>query len=180
MNYFSCWRVYKFLDRERTKKAKYSSSVKINSDEPSEDKGFNPSHKQTSGGYSAYEHGESPKTYLTKENMLKKVIKECLELQEKLRNGEETLQNFTPKPYLIMSYITSLTSSEIMKKLKSMKKEELFNTFFKFSGFHYTGNFYMRTAFYKCISREELFTALAYIFKEDFKPPTYEQMKIQF
>ena len=70
----------------------------VTSDKVSEDKGYDPSHKQTSGGYLAYENGESPKTYLTKETMLMKIETSIKSLKESWENGGGSLQNLTLKP----------------------------------------------------------------------------------
>ena len=148
----------------------------VKSDKASEDKGYDPSHKQTNGGYLAYESGESPKTYLTKEIMLEKIKISMENLKKSWENGGGSLQNLTPKPYLSLNFLFSKSINQTISILKEKyNKEELFKIFFRPSGHHYTGSYYRRTQFYKCIEGGELLLALI---NTTYEPPVCEQLKL--
>lgn len=161
--------LYSMLKYEAMRKHKNN----INSDNPNERGKYNPSHKQTSGGYFAYERGELPKSYLTKRTMLEK-IKSRLNKLKNLNNYPLTSHTFIKKTLL---YVKRTNIDEIMKVLSKYSKEELFKTYFKFSGIHYTGNYYRYTKFYQILTDEELLKNLSLPL---FTPITCEQLTIQF
>lgn len=172
MFYRGIYADFKYM--EKLRRQRMLKEAEANSDSPNEDKGFNMCHSQTSGGEEAYDNGELPKTYLSKKVMLSKLKNEIL----KLKNSKENLKNFVPRPEKIINFIFSKTIEEIMEELNNMfNKEEFFNTFFIYSGVHYTGRYYRYTKFYKVISGEDLLIALAYHL---YHPSTYEQLQIKF
>lgn len=110
----------------------------INSDRPSEDKGYNRYHSQTEGGEQAYARGEQPISYWSKAHLYAEIVK----VLYKMRSSQDQ-----PKLHkLIKTY--NLAFGEILQQLRRTKLDKMKELFLEYKGYHYTGNYYRYTHFY--------------------------------
>ena len=137
----------------------------INSDSRSEDRGYNPNHRQTEGGYEAYERGEQPMSYWTKQVILREIVN-TLKLVINKRDSQAL------KIMRLMNY-SNATARDLKETLNKLSRKELLEKFLIFTGTHYTGNYYRYTKFYG-ISEQRL---VNYIL-ELYKPPVTVQLNL--
>lgn len=119
----------------------------IISDSPSEDKGFNRKHSQTLGGKRAYERGEKPISYWTKQSIIEELAKTLDELK------------LNPK-YRKFIATMNMTQQEIIQEVAENKTDLLKRELLEFRGVHYTGNYFQYTRFYGFVKSEKLLTRI--------------------
>ena len=171
-------REIKFLERiSRELYIRELNKAKLNSDKESYDEEFNPSHTHSKECEKAYINGEAPKSYLSKKVMLQKLEESMYELKLAWENKNGVLKDINPLPIKILSFIFSSPIRETCEKIsKELNKDEIFNRFFIYSGFHYMGKYYRYTKFYKCKQGQQLILSLINTL---YKPPACEQLKLK-